>query len=382
MMHLDDGQLRAWLDQQLDTQALKSANEHLAVCARCASRVNYLRDQTEYARMRLGHLAPDASVRFDAREALVEHASRRKEPIQMRTLIKKPAFLAAGLVALLVIALLFPPVQAMANDFLGLFRVQQVKVISFDPAILGQLDQSMQGQSSQIRQIFQDNIEKVQSGQFTQVDNLQQAASLAGFTPRLPANSQVSSIGVSPEQKFEVTIDTELWNSVLAGLGQDGLSIPADLNGQKITVDVPAGVTTGIGQCESISQMRSDGPLPEQLKDCTLLIELPSPVVTTPDGLDVPRLAEAMLTVLGMDPAQARTFSQSTDWATTLVLPIPSGEGISNRQVNLDGTTATLVTSDKNQEYTLFWVRNGIMYAVFGSGDPQAGLDLSASLPQ
>lgn len=382
MMHLDDGQLRAWLDKQLDPQMLKSANEHLADCARCASRADYLRDQSAYARSRLGRLVPDASVRFDAHEALFKHASRRKESFQMRTLLKKPAFLAAGLVALLVIALLFPPVQAMANDFLGLFRVQQVKVVSFDPAVLGQLDQSMQGQSAQIRQIFKDNVQKVQSGKFTQVNNLEQAANLAGFTPRLPANSQVTSIGVSPEQKYEIAIDTELWNSVLAGLGQDGLSIPADLNGQKITVDIPAGVTTGIGQCESISQMSAHGPIPEQLKDCTVLIELPSPVVTTPDGLDVPRLAEAMLTVLGMDPAQARSFSQSTDWATTLVLPVPSGEGISNRQVSVDGTSATLVTSDKNQEYTLFWVRNGILYAVFGSGDPQTGLDLSASLPQ
>ncbi|HMN58846.1 MAG TPA: hypothetical protein PJ988_00695 [Anaerolinea sp.] len=300
----------------------------------------------------------------------------------MKTLLKKPAFLATGLVALLVIALLFPPVQAMANDFLGLFRVQQVKVVSFDPAVLSQLDQSMQGQSEQIRQIFKENVEKVQSGKFTQVNNIEQAANLAGFTPRLPANSQVNSIGVSPEQKYEITIDTELWNSMLAGLGQDGLSIPANLNGKKITVDVPAGVTTGIGQCESISQMNPDSPIPENLKDCTVLIELPSPVVTTPDGLDVPRLAEAMLTVLGMDPAQAQSFSQSTDWATTLVLPVPSGEGISNRQVSVDGTSATLVTSDRNQEYTLFWVRNGILYAVFGSGDPQAGLDLSASLPQ
>ncbi len=300
----------------------------------------------------------------------------------MKNLIKKPAAIAAILVLLFAISMLFSPVRAMASDFLGLFRVQQVKVINFDAAVLGQLDQNLQGNNEQIRQLFEENVNKAQKGEYTQAENPQEAAELAGFTPRLPADSQDKPVGVMSAQSYEISIDTELWNTILAGIGDGTPLLPAELNGKTITVDIPASITAGIGECASLPADTVPQPDPSLLSDCTLLVEMPSPVVQTPDGLDVPRLAELMLVVLGMSPEEAHTFSQSTDWATTLVLPIPSGEGVTNQEVNIDGATATLMTHDNSPEYTMFWVKDGLLYAIIGSGDPQEALDLGSSLSQ
>lgn len=107
---------------------------------------------------------------------------------------------------------------------------------------------------------------------------------------------------------------------------------------------------------------------------------MPSSEVTTPDGLNVPKLAEAMLQLTGMSADEARAFSQSVDWATTLVLPVPSGEGVSSRDIAVDGVTGTLVTDSNHGMYTLFWVRRGMLYGITGSGDPQKAVDLANTL--
>ncbi len=381
-MHLNENQLRAFLDDELDPGFRQTAAAHLTDCADCSRRISQMSATSAYVRGQLNFLSAHPSQKFKAHEALERQLKRRKEPFSMKTLFRKPASIAVGVVVLLAISLLFPPVRAIASDFLGLFRVQQVKVVTIDPAMLSHLDEGLQGNEQQIRQIIQENFKKVKESEFKHAETPEQAAEMAGFTPRLPANGQVASIGVMSAQTYEITIDTDLWNTILTGMGYQGEPLSSDLNGQKITVDVPAGVSTGIGECKSLQQLKVNDADFNQLKDCILLVELPSPVVQTPDGLDIPALAESMLEIFGMDPSEARQFSQSTDWANTLVLPIPSGEGVTNQQVSVDGTSATLITHETNDEYMLFWVRNGVLYAVLGSGDSQAGVDLGASLPQ
>ena len=86
----------------------------------------------------------------------------------------------------------------------------------------------------------------------------------------------------------------------------------------------------------------------------------------------------------GMSPEEARTFSQKVDWASTLVIPIPTGE-VSSQDVKVDGVSATLLSSTGAQEklvqgYTLLWVKDGRIYAVIGAGNPEAGLSLANSL--
>ena len=376
-MHLKDDVLRAFLDHELDQEEQKRANEHLAACSPCNSRLEALQKQEKLVHEKLDHLIPDVSVSFSPHQALEKHLNRNKEQNKMKNWLKHPAWIAASLVVIMAVSLVFPPVRALASDLLGLFRVEQVRVISFDPALLKQMD-NMQGSEEQIQKFMEQNINAVQDGVFTQVDELDQATDLAGFTPRLPGQSKVDSLGVRGISQYEITIDATLWNSLLQGLGQESELIPTDLDGKVISVLVPASVTAGIGDCAEFTQ--SNDPNPTNLSDCIVLVEMPSPEVTTPDGLNVPKLAEAMLQLTGMSADEARAFSQSVDWATTLVLPVPSGEGVSSRDIAVDGVTGTLVTDSNHGMYTLFWVRRGMLYGITGSGDPQKAVDLANTL--
>ena len=376
-MHLKDDVLRAFLDHELNQEEQKRANEHLAACSSCNSRLEARQKQEKLVQEKLDLLVPDVSVSFSPHQALEKHLDRNKEQNKMKNWLKHPAWIAASLVVIMAVSLVFPPVRALASDLLGLFRVEQVRVISFDPALLQQMD-GMQGSDEQIQEFMEQNVVAVQEGKFTQVDQLDQAIDLAGFTPRLPAQSELVSLGVMGTTQYEIKIDTALWNSILQGLGQESAMIPSELDGKVISVLVPAAITAGVGDCSDLAQTNDVNPT--ELGNCTVLVEMPSPEVSTPDGLDVPKLAEALLQISGMSADEAAAFSQSVDWATTLVLPIPSGEGVSSRDIAVDGVTGTLVTDSNNNGYTLFWVRNGMLYGISGTGDPQNALDLANTL--
>jgi hypothetical protein len=376
-MHLKDDVLRAFLDHELNQEEQKHTNEHLAACSFCISRLEALHQQEELVQEKLDLLVPDVSVSYSHHQALEKHLNRNKEQNKMKNWLKHPAWIAASLVVIMAVSLVFPPVRALASDLLGLFRVEQVKVISFDPALLQQMD-GMQGSDDQIQAFMEQNVVAVQDGEFTQVDQLDQAIELAGFTPRLPAQSELVSLGVMGTTQYEITIDTALWNSILQGLGQESALIPSDLDGKVISVLVPAAITAGVGDCSEMAQTNDVNPT--ELGDCIVLVEMPSPEVSTPDGLDVPKLAEAMLQITGMSADEAAAFSQSVDWATTLVLPIPNGEGVSSSDIAVDGVTGTLVTDSNNDAFTLIWVRQGMLYGISGTGNPQNAVDLANTL--
>ncbi len=379
-MHLKDDDLRAFVDQELEAGQKKLVSEHLAACRACAARLDALQARKAFTSSRIAQLAEGTPASFSAHQALEKHLDRRMEFKQMKSLFKHPAWIAAALVLILAVSMAFPPVRALASDFLSLFRVEQVKVVSFDPAMLEQFAQAQSG-NGQVEQYLRQNIIAVEDGGFQQVDSVRRAAELAGFTPRLPALGKVESLGVIGKSTYEIKIDSELWNSVLQSLGQQGDLISPDMDGKTISVRVPAGITSGIGDCTVLAGASSPQDIrPDQLAGCTVLVEMPSPEVNVPDGMDVPKIAESVLQLLGLSPDEARKLSQSTDWATTLILPVPTGEGMTSREVEVDTVTGTLVTDAGSQEYVLFWVRDGLLFGISGQGDPQTGIDLANTL--
>ncbi len=107
-----------------------------------------------------------------------------------------------------------------------------------------------------------------------------------------------------------------------------------------------------------------------RLANCIMLMQIPSPTVDAPSNLDIKQLAEMGLEFTGMSPDQARTFSQTVDWTSTLVIPIPKN-GSSYKQVPVDGVTGYMIQRpiDDAPQYALVWVKNGIVYAIGGMGN-------------
>jgi hypothetical protein len=308
----------------------------------------------------------------------------------MQTLFSKrfrTVWFSLGAVAMLIVAFSFAPVRTWAADFLGLFRVQQITVLPVDATRFSALnDDSTLG--DQISQMFADSVKVTREpGDPLVVASAAEASQAAGFNVRLANDlGEPDQIVVESGAAFEMAIDRDLAQAILDDAGRGDLVLPASLDGAVITVDVPAGVSVGYGDCPDMAFVPSPDVTPEpkwdEPKDCLILAQIPSPTVTTPPDVDLAQLAEIGLQFTGMTEDEARAFSQTVDWTSTLVVPIPRN-GHSYEQVQVDGVTGNLIYRNPGsdwQRFTLLWVKDGVVYALTGYGDPQDGVALANSL--
>ncbi len=118
------------------------------------------------------------------------------------------------------------------------------------------------------------------------------------------------------------------------------------------------------------------------MQQCVILVQTPSPTVETPPDLNVQQLAEIGFEALGKSPADAQRLSTQFDWKTTLVVPVPSNIA-SYESVQVDGTTGYLIFETRTSgpaQYTIVWVKNGVIYDVSAYGDLKAAQDMAANL--
>lgn len=294
----------------------------------------------------------------------------------MQKLIRKPAFIAAGLVVILAVALAFPPVQAFASSFLGLFRVQQVRVIGVDPSAVQQYSSVLENNSERFQTMFSQNLTVSHTGKYQKFTRQADASAAAGFALRLPKGMNIASIEVNPAESADMTIDSALMNSFLDALGRKDVSIPSNLDGQKIHADIPSVSVASFGSCPSYIPGDKPESVPAQEgAACTQFIQFSSPTIQAPESFPVVQLAQTMLQLSGMSAEQAIKLSQSIDWASTLVIPVPTSRFSEISDVTVDGVSGTLVTASNDPTYSIIWVKNGFIYAFLGQGDPTVGLE-------
>jgi hypothetical protein len=174
-------------------------------------------------------------------------------------------------------------------------------------------------------------------------------------------------------------------------MGNTTLQLPKDIDGAKISADIPSGVSIAYGDCPvRRSDKQPDGAAsPTETaqptatpSNCLVLLQIPSPTVNTPSSIDPARLAAIGLQALGMSADQAKSFSQKVDWSTTLVIPIPTGE-VTYQDVQVDGGNGYVlapVNTSATARYSVVWVKNGVIYSVAGTGDPAQGLAVANDL--
>lgn len=397
-VHLDDGQLRAYLDGELgDPLAQQEAGQHIAACPSCQSRLEEQKTQANLASQRLAFLLPSsaepaAGPQLEARPAFARFKNRLNQPKEIPMLQKflrlRTLVVGMAVVLLLVIAISIPSGFAWAGQFLGLFRVQQVAVIPIDPTGL----MSLRGDSSlgqQISQLLAQSVTFDQKpGAPQPVASADQATQAAGFTVRLPANQATQpKLVVQPGAAFNFVVDRARAQALLDESGHSDLVLPQSLDKETIAVTVPNSVTASYGTCPDPTAADTGGILGggstgRRYADCVILAQMASPTVKTPPDVDVQKLAELALEFTGMTADQAKAFSQSVDWTSSLVIPLPKNAA-TYQQVTVDGVTGELIQRppDDAPEFALIWVKNGIIYTIGGLGSNSAqAIDMANSL--
>jgi hypothetical protein len=386
MMHLDDGEIKSYLDLELPEAESTRIQEHLASCERCQALARELQARSGLVTSRLEALqpggaenpAPASVARVRLQESYID---KEKIPMINKIFSKQYRFAwaALGVIAVLGIAMLFPSVRAAANSFLGLFRVQQITLVSVDS---GDMPDRLAA-SRQLETLMSDEANFEEVGEYQVVDDASQASQVAGIPVRLPADlGEPAKIEIQQGGKMSMTVDLARIQAVLEEIGRSDIQLPPEIDGAEVSVNIPVAVQASFGDClyeEREFDPDSEAPMP---KDCTRLIQAASPEINAPPGLDIAKLGQAFLEVAGMSPEKAAEFSQSVDWSNTLVIPVPSNIG-SYKEVTVDGVPGKLVWNRQQPdepEYMLMWVKDGVVYGLAGRGEKEEALQIANSL--
>ena len=294
-----------------------------------------------------------------------------------------------GVPVLLVLTFIFavPSVRAFASELLNLFRVERVAVVPIDFTGMEQLNGTF---GNQFSTLISDSINVTQEpGEPVEAADANQASQLAGFNVRLPSDLAPSRISVMNGAAFTLTVDREKAQALLEEVGRGDLILPDAIDGAEISVNIPASVSVGYGNCPppcsdgGNSDLNEHGSPGRRFADCVILAEIPSPTVSAPASVDVAQLAQIGLEFTGMSSDQAAAFTSTVDWTSTLVVPIPRNAA-TYEQITVDGVTGTLIQrpSDDAPQFTLLWVKDCIIYAIGGLGsNSQQAIAMANSLP-
>ncbi len=387
-MHPDDGQIRAYLEDELaEVPGREATAQHIAACPTCQARLAEMKAQASMVSHHLAFLAPPSAGVSPAPDRAAQRAyaqfhnrlhQQKENP--MKSIFFRRRTLWAGLtvIIVLVIGLSIPSGFAWAGQFLGLFRVQQVTVLPIDPTGLANLKNS----STLVQQMGEllansINYEK-KPGEPIPAANAAEASKLAGFTVRLPTSpSSQPSLTVQPGTAFEFTVDRARAQALLDESGHKDLFLPQSLDNANISVNIPDAVSAAYGNCPTPQNNASDpdiqGSAGRLYGGCIILAEMPSPTVDTPPDINFQQLAQIGLEFTGMSPAQAQALSNNIDWGTSLVIPLPKNAA-SYQKVTVDGVSGYLIQRppDDAPEFALVWVKDGIIYTIGGLGNNSA----------
>ena len=283
----------------------------------------------------------------------------------------RPAWGLAAVVFVVTVALTFAPVRALAGNLLGVFRVERIEFASVDTEALPEREQ-LEALAPELERMFGDTLAVTAEGETQDVTEAE-ARDLAPFPIRLPAATEAERLQWTPAGGVEMAIDVDELQALFHELGYTDLELPAALDGTTVAADLSGTLTSFYGTCR------------EPVDDtCIRLVQMASPTVSVPNGLDIHELGRIYLELLGTPADEAAALSQRIDWTTTLVLPFPHHVNLTHHEVVVDGVEGTLIHSESSyrpaREYLLTWVKDDVIYALVGRGDHAEALDLASSL--
>ncbi len=272
-----------------------------------------------------------------------------------------PALAGALAVAAIAVAFSFPAVRAGAQQVLDLFRVREFAVVQVDENRIEQLKSRHLDPEAFLGGPVETLEDPGPAKRFADFASAQQAA---GFTVQRPTHLartlSPDSVFVEGERRVRVTIDTRPMRELMDAMDVRDLSLPAGLDGRSIEARLPVVV---------VQTFRGEG------KRRAALVQAESPEVSMPPGVDLPRLGEIGLRLLGVDRDEAHRLAGVIDWNTTMLVPVVAS-ATRFQQVSVNGargvlletsSTATPDGSDRGPGQALLWTHGGRVFALLGN---------------
>jgi hypothetical protein len=282
----------------------------------------------------------------------------------------RPLVAAAASLAVLVMLFAIPAVRVGAQAMLDMFRVRNFVGVSFNPERLEKLRSLKQDRAMMVfdrQQVIQD------PGKPAVQPSVGAASAVAGFQVEspsfLPKGLALDTVAVTGEGRAQLGASSARLREVLDALDLRDVQVPSNLDAQDITVHTYPVVA---------QSYRSE-------KHHLALLQSRNPEVSMPAGVDLPRLGEIGLRILGMDAGEAHRLAQSIDWRSTLLVPVPT-TATSFRQVTVKGNSGLLVTASgesggRNRSGgVLLWTEGDRVFALRGTLEGRDLMEVAESV--
>ncbi len=350
-MHYDDGTIQAYLDGELGSAEAEKLREHMAECDICKKRCDELKANQGFAEDVLGSFG-DIPVRG------ISKIEKRGGFMSMWNKYKKGA-IAACLVAAIGISMTFPPVQAAAQSFLQIFRVNKVAAVKVTQQDLNEIQNSLanlDGGSSKV------DLEKF--GYLTannisstyEETSMEEARRSVNFDIKevkdLPFKVKTANPSVMKPGSMKFKLNTDEVNKFIKSLGGTTL-LPDELNGKEFTVKLGGQVIIPY--------------LSNNEEDTLTLSEIAAPEIAVPDGVDADAVRKIILQLPFMPQNIRQQLSDIDDWENTLPLPVDENE--QTKDININGNPGVLYMSDDGNSvyHDMIWTDNGVIYNLTGN---------------
>jgi hypothetical protein len=385
---------------------MPGAASHLKACVSCQQRLDEIsRDAGLVARqmdlLRLDDEPADVSVaRRKLRNRMVESGNRH-DSVQGESFVSSMwkyraarGALAMMALVLLTTAFVATPMRSLADDLLNRFRVEKFEAITIQMDQFGefQADMMLRAFTSDHQQILSamEGLVEVEStfdqdnpeNELRKLDDENAVADAYGsfrIAQNLPS-------GFTSEPQFMMSnggsvtaiVDTAALNVIVEELRLPIYSIPdaADMPKMTFEADIPDTLVT---YYDSVA----GGHL--------AVVQMESPTLYTPDGLDMDALREEILMLPGLPTDFVSQLRSIDDWQRTLVIPVP--EGAETRDVTIGGQAGLLIESGEfdgsdwgfdfdvdSDVSVVMWNDNGVLYIVAGTVGGSEVLNVAGSL--
>ncbi|TKI54277.1 zf-HC2 domain-containing protein [Brevibacillus antibioticus] len=379
----DTGFIQAFLDGECSSKESKQFLLHLEYCETCRTQLDELSALDSWTREKMEHAfseTNDGKVNTEAawqrfsqsiekttdtyaqeRQMITNRATMRRSWNQMNKQTKRWVT-GASAAAVLAVSLSFPQVQAAANDFLSIFRMDKVEFVKVTQEDLREVEQWIasgnwgETELPGIGKIWMDKNDQEKLEQRNHYYNSKEAALKAGVKlPELPKDVTVDSVDVNSPYTMHMEIDADRANKLLGQL-QVKARFDEKLNGKRFSLKIP--------QMQKVWMTAGKESYGYSVVD--------APELTAPEGVDLAQLRETLLALPFIPDQVKKQMVSIEDWQHTLPVPYMADGDSKMKEVKVNGQNGMLITGKYNAR--LMWQQDGQIHMLEGSEKNADGL--------
>ncbi|MYL35335.1 hypothetical protein GLW08_03320 [Pontibacillus yanchengensis] len=351
------GLLQAYLDDELTREEKKEVMQHLETCESCRSYVQELQELDSLGSEKLG----EANVEVDLEAAWnrFEHQFMNKHDQPSKTLnsqekeislkpkrgwdhMKKATkrWIMTGTAAATILgSLAIPQVQVAADNFLSIFRVNQVEMVKMTENDLREVERWVSRQEEGTMSLNGlGEIEVSNSNEHQSFDDGNEA-NQAGYNVPAISGYDIEHVSVEPTSKITFNLNVEKANALLTQIGAES-TFDQNLDGKPFSVKVQDTISV---------HYESDG-------NSVSYTSIGTPEISVPKGASVNELRDTML-ALPFIPENVKQQLESIDnLEHTLPIPYVQRNGSKSEEVSINGMKGYAVEEQGNT--FLVWQSN------------------------